>query len=424
MQRAVARLVASGLVETRPGVGNFVARTASAAGTGDMEWQTTGLGPERAGPTPVGSTLRDVGPSTIALHSGYPAPDLLPLREVRSALQRAIRDDSSHDRPPLAGSVELRGWFAREVRATDAQVRACDVLVTAGGQAALSAAFRAVAAPGDPIVMESPTYWGAIAAARQAGLVIVPIARTTGAPRPSDLDDALRGSGARLAYVQPTFANPTGAHWLPADRAAILRVAADRGAFLVEDDWARDLAIVEPRPPLVADDPDGHVVYIRSLTKSASPALRVGAVIARGPVGQDRRRVGVQRSLRLAGPAERRARRRDPAVLADASRRLRRELRYRRDALAAALTAHAPSLATAALPDGGLNIWARLPRDVDAATITARCLADGVAVSPGDEWFPAAVPAPHLRLNYGWADPTRFPEATRIVERVVATALG
>ena len=394
-------------------------------GVGDMDWQTTGLGPQRAGPTPVGSTLRDVGPGTIALNSGYPSPDLLPCREVRSALQRAVRDDSSHDRPPLAGANELRGWFAREVRAADAQVRASDVLVTAGGQAALSAAFRAVAAPGDPIVMESPTYWGAIAAARQAGLVIVPVARTTGAPRPADLDDALRASGARLAYVQPTFANPTGAHWLPADRAAILRVAADRGAFLVEDDWARDLAIVEPRSPLVADDPDGHVVYIRSLTKSASPALRVGAVIARGPV-RDRIAAALASSDLYVSPIL------QSAALDVVTRpswqthlaRLRRELRFRRDALAAALAAHAPSLDMAALPDGGLNIWARLPRDLDAAAITAQCLADGVAVSPGDEWFPAAVPAPHLRLNYGWADPARFPEAARIAERVVATAVG
>ncbi|MEH3154658.1 MAG: PLP-dependent aminotransferase family protein [Gordonia paraffinivorans] len=424
VQRAVARLVAAGLVETRPGIGTFVLGSTAATVTGDVDWQTTSLGPDRAGPTTVGSTLRDVGPGTIALHSGYPSSDLLPMRDVRSALQRAVRDGDAWDRPPLVGMTDLRGWFAREAAAGSASTapRPTDVIVTAGGQAALSAVFRALAAPGDPVVMESPTYWGAIAAARQAGLVIVPVARSAGAPRAEDVDDALRTSGARIAYVQPTFANPTGAHWLPAERAAILRVAADRGAFLVEDDWARDLAIEEPRPPMVSDDPDGHVVYIRSLTKSASLALRVGAVIARGPV-RDRIAGALASSDLYVSPVLQRA------ALDVVTRpswqthlaRLRRELRLRRDGLADAVSTYAPSLQLTALPDGGLNLWTRTPRDLDARTIAARCLAEGVAVSPGDEWFPAAVPGPHLRLNYAWADPARFPDAARIVERVVAS---
>ncbi|GAA2051977.1 PLP-dependent aminotransferase family protein [Williamsia deligens] len=421
VQKAIGRLVASGLVETRPGVGNFVLRSPSARGAGDVDWQTTSLGPDRTGPTPVGSTLRDVGPGTIALHSGYPSPDLVPLREVRSALQRAIRENP-WDRPPLVGVADLRAWFAREAAPglASAAPRPTDVVVTAGGQAALSAVFRALAAPGEAVVMESPTYWGAISAARQAGLVIVPVARGAGAPRVADMDEALRASGARIAYVQPTFANPTGAHWLPEERAAIMRVAADRGVFLVEDDWARDLAIAEPRPPLVADDPDGHVVYIRSLTKSASLALRVGAVIARGPV-RDRIAGALASSDLYVSPVL------QHAALDVVTRpswqthlaRLRRELRVRRDALAAAVSAHAPSLTVASVPDGGLNLWARLPQDLDAQGVAARCLAEGVAVSPGDEWFPASVPGPHLRLNYGWADPAQFPEAARIIERVV-----
>jgi DNA-binding transcriptional MocR family regulator len=424
VQRAVARLVAAGLVETRPGIGTFVVGRPSASPVGDVDWQTTSLGPDRTGPTTVGSTLRDVGPGTIALHSGYPSPGLLPMRDVRSALQRAARGDDAWDRPPLVGMPDLRAWFAREVAAGSAGAgpRPSDVVVTAGGQAALSAVFRALALPGDPVVMESPTYWGAIAAARQAGLVIVPVARTAGAPRAEDLDDALRTSGARIAYVQPTFANPTGAHWAPADRSVILRVAADRGAFLVEDDWARDLAIDAPRPPMVTDDANGHVVYIRSLTKSASLALRVGAVIARGPV-RDRIAGALASSDLYVSPVLQRA------ALDVVTRpswqthlaRLRRELRGRRDALADAVSAYAPSLQITALPEGGLNLWTRMPRDLDARTVAARCLADGVAVSPGDEWFPAAVPGPHLRLNYAWADPARFAEAAHIVERVITS---
>ena len=167
------------------------------------------------------------------------------------------------------------------------------------------------------------------------------------------------------------------------------------------------------------------MVYIRSLTKSASSTLRVGAVIARGPV-RDRIAGALASSDLYVSPVLQRA------ALDVVTRpswqthlsRLRRELHGRRDALAAALSAHAPSLEVAGVPDGGLNLWARLPRDLDAQAVAARCLADGVAVSPGDEWIPAAVSAPHLRLNYGWADPARFEEAARIIERVTAAAVA
>ena len=102
-------------------------------------------------------------------------------------------------------------------------------------------------------------------------------------PDPDELARAFEETGARLFYAQPTYANPTGAQWSTERAEQVLDVVRDHGAFLVEDDWAHDFGISTTPRPVAAQDDAGHVVYLRSLTKSVSPALRIAAVIARGP---------------------------------------------------------------------------------------------------------------------------------------------
>lgn len=393
-----------------------------------MGWQTAALGPVRGVP-PVGSTVREVPADAVAMNAGYPDAELLPLREVRSALGRAARATSAA-RPPIAGLPDLRRWFADELTEAEggaadqdsAAWRDTDVLIASGGQAALTSAFRALAGPGQSIVMESPTYWGAIGAARQAGLTVVPVARTNGAPSAADLDAALATSGARLVYVQPTFANPTGDVWPVAARREILDVLIAHGAFAVEDDWARDFAIDADPGPLATADAGGHVVYLRSLTKSVSPTLRVAGVIARGPA---RRRIEgalVHSDLYVSPILQ-------TAALDVVSRaawrthrqRLPRLLAQRRDALLDAL--RSVEGIEVRRPPGGLHVWVRLPdigadgADVEPDDVAARALAAGLVVSPGTEWFPAEPTGPYLRLSYAAVTADRYPEVADILAR-------
>lgn len=421
VQRALAQLVAEGVVETRSGSGTFVRKRPVVEAVPDVSWQTAALGPERSGTPAIGSTMRQIPHDTIAMHSGYPDAELLPLREVRSAFVRIAKRDEAFARPPTAGLPELRRWFVDDLGADG--WRDTDAVIASGGQAALAATFRALTTPGDAIVMESPTYWGAISAARQAGLVIVPVPRTEGAPSAADLDDAFGSSGARVVYVQPTFANPTGDVWSPAQRDAVLSVVRDHRAFVVEDDWAHDFAMDGPAPsPLVNADRDGHVLYIRSLTKSLSLSVRVAALIARGPV-----RARIENALTVSdlyvAPILQ-------AVALDVvSRpawrthltRLRRTLQVRRDALLGALATGAPMIEVGAVPRGGLNLWAALPayttdgHPTDPDIVAARALAAGLSIAPGGEWFPAEPTGPYVRLNFAAASPDRYPDAVDIL---------
>ena len=428
VQRAMRALAALGLVESRPGVGTFV-RAARTARPRDYGWQTAALRFPRARIPALSTPVRSGAPDAIGLHAGYPDRALLPERLVRAALTRAARSDAALARPPAAGLPELRSWFADELAEATPAGRTPpaprDVVVLPGSQSGLSSVFRALVGPGQPLLMESPTYWGAILAAAQAGVRMVPVPSGPSGPDPDELARAFQETGARALYAQPNHANPTGAQWSQQRAAAVLDVVRAQRAFLVEDDWAHDLGIDTPARPVAAQDDAGHVVYLRSLTKSVSPSVRVAAVVARGPV---RDRILADRgaeSVYVSGLLQ--------AAALDVVtqpgwrthlRDLRARLRARRDLLVASLAEHAPTAHVEHLPRGGLNLWARLPDGTDLDRLARDCEADGVLVAPGDEWFPAEPSGPFVRLNYSGPDPDRFPEGARVIGAALARQQG
>ena len=419
VQKALQTLAARGLVESRPGAGTFV-RTVRTARPADYGWQTAALRSPTAAPRGLPTALRNIPNDVVAFHSGYPDSELLPVRIVRAALARASRSDAALSRPPAAGLPELQSWFAQELRGTTpagvASPTPSDVIVLPGSQSGLSTIFRSLAGSGQPILMESPTYWGAIRAAAQAGVEVIPVPSGADGPDPEVLSRAFEETGSRLFYAQPNYANPTGAQWTAELSEQVLDAVRANGAFLVEDDWAHDFGIETSSTPVAARDDSGHVVYLRSLTKSVSPAVRVGAVIARGPA---RERIVADHgasSMYVSGLLQHAA----LDVVSQPSwqthlRGLRHQLQSRRDLLLAGLRQHVPQAHIDLVPKGGLNLWARLPDGVDVELLARDCEAAGVVIAAGNEWFPAEPAGPFIRLNYTGGNPGAFPEGLRIL---------
>jgi DNA-binding transcriptional MocR family regulator len=424
VQRALRTLTGEGLIEARPGVGTFV-REARIARPADYGWQTAALRSPRSRIEPMPAALRSTPNDVIALHAGYPDAELLPARLVRAALTRAARGDAALTRSPVAGLPELQSWFARELgAATPAGITPpapSDVIVLPGSQSGLSSIFRSLVAPGQPLLMESPTYWGAILAAQQAGVRVVPVPSGPTGPDPAELARAFEESGARVFYAQPNYANPTGAQWPVELHGQVLEVVRSYGAFVVEDDWAHDFGITTSATPVAAHDDAGHVVYLRSLTKSVSPSIRVAAVIARGPA---RERILADRgaesmyvsSLLQVAALE---------VVTQPGwrthqRGLRDQLQSRRDLLASAVREHLPAAAVEQLPPGGLNLWVRLPDGTDVPRLVSDCERAGVVIASGAEWFPAEPAGPFIRLNYAGPNPARFGEGAQVIGAALA----
>lgn len=413
VSRAIATLVAEGLVVSRPGAGVFRAeRRAAPAERGDVSWQEVALSAEVADGqvrhTDAAGVLGALAmqPSDVLdLNSGYLHPSLQPERALAAALARAGRRPGAWGRPPVEGLPELRAWFAREIGGPDGALGASDVLVTAGGQSALSTALRSLVAPGAPVLVESPTYPGTLAVARAAGLRPVPVPVDRDGVRTELLAEAFAATRARAFVCQPLFHNPTGAVLAAERRGEVLRIARAAGAFVVEDDFARLLVHSDappPLPPLAVDDPDGVVVHVRSLTKTTSPSLRVGALTARGPAFERLRAVQAvdtffvprplqETALELVGaPAWARQLRDIGAALAD-----------RRRTAVDALARLRPELLGTWVPSGGYHLWLRLADGADDREVAAAARRNGVALTPGRPYFAAEPPAPHLRLSYG-----------------------
>ncbi|GAA1039295.1 PLP-dependent aminotransferase family protein [Streptomyces murinus] len=424
VSRALAQLAAEGLVVTRPGAGAFRARPRThEAPAGDTSWQEVALSadgaadlvPRTVDATGVTVSLAAPPPGVLEFNGGYPHPSLPPGGARGGAPARGGRRPGAWGRPPLEGLPELREWFAREIGGA---VTAAEVLIAAGGQSALATALRALAPPGAPVLVESPTYPGMLALARAGGLRPVPVPVDRDGVRPELLADAFRATGARVFVCQPLFQNPTGAVLAPGRRAEVLGIARAAGAFVVEDDFVRRLVHADAGPlprPLAADDPDGVVVHVGSLTKATSPSFRVSALAAHGPVLERLRAIQVVDSFFVPRPLQ------EAALELVGSpawprhlRTLSGELKERRDAMAAALALRLPELALPHIPSGGYHLWARLPEGTDDDAFSAAALRAGVALTPGRPYFSAEPPAPYVRLSFAAvAGPGEIAEGVR-----------
>lgn len=198
-------------------------------------------------------------------------------------------------------------------------------------------------------------------------------------------------------------------------------VVVGRDAFLIEDDWAHDFGIDSTPQPLAGLDNTGHVIYVRSLTKSVSASIRVAAVVARGPVRDRILADAVAESMYVSRLLQTAAL--DVVTQPAWSSHLRalsNQLRNRRDLMVESLRVHAPAAHLEAVPSGGLNTWVRLPDGSDVARVVQICESRGLLITSGDESFPAEPAGPFVRLNYAGPDPGAFGDAARILASVLS----
>ena len=414
VQRALARVAAEGVVVAYPGRGTFVAdQPASSREPPDYGWQAIPLGGRGVDAGGLDRILAIPEEGVISLAGGFPEASLLPAGLLGAAGARAARKSSSWSRLPLAGLEDLRAWFAREA---GADVTAADVLVTSGGQSALSIVFRALGRPGDPVLVESPTYVGALASARAAGLEPVPVAVDPDGIRVDYLEATLRRTRARVIVLQPTCANPHGAVLSPERRERVHELAEQFRAFVIEDEYARDLYYEPPPPPLLmSGDRNGHVLYLRSLTKSTAPGLRVAGLIARGAARERLQSAWVVNDFFVSGLLQQTALEVVTSpVWQRHLRALRKELVLRRDALIAALETHLPGWRPFCTPRGGLALWVELPATTpEDEALVRQARAAGVGLVPGSLWFAAEAPGRFVRLSYAGAGVPDLDEAVR-----------
>ena len=336
---------------------------------------------------------------------------------VAEAMTAAVRDDlpglmldTGYD--PF-GLPALRDRIAAYLTRMGVRTDADQVLVTSGAQQALHLIGSQLGGPGSSVVMENPSYIGAIDAFRTTGNRLIPIPVDEDGGRVEVIGVLGTSAPVRLVYVIPTFQNPTGTVMPESRRRELARLAGESGFFVVED-LTPDLTLgVDSPPPIAAFDPGEHVLTVGSLSKLAWGGLRVGWVRASRPI-IDRLVAGKIVADHSSSLVTQAIGARVFERLDEVAARSRQAGAERRTVLMSALAERLPDW-TWTEPRGGLSLWVRLP-GADAVSFSRLAATLGVVVRPGPLASPDGGFRDHIRIAYG-SEPDRLVDG---VERLAA----
>lgn len=369
-------------------------------------------------------------PGIISLAGGMPDRGVFRLEETREAMARVFRDHAPEalNYSPNPGITALRAFLAeRMARIENIHCDPEEILVCSGGLEGIRHAFNALLNPGDPVLVEDPTYMVALQVCRELGGIPAGIPGDDDGMIPEALDETAAGiaraggPAARILYVGPSFQNPTGRTWTLARRQAVLEVAARHDLAVVEDHAYGELRYDGGSLPSLKSLAPERVIFVHTFSKIFGPGLRLGWVAAdRGLIerlgllklGTDQCSSALTQRLALAyGEA---------GGLEVQVRRARVLYRRKRDAMLAAL-ADFPSRTPWLRPEGGFFLWAEV--DCDTEALLRRAIEGyGVAFVAGSCFFAdpgSAAARCSLRLSFSYVPEDRIPEAIgRLTEAV------
>jgi 2-aminoadipate transaminase len=375
------------------------------------------------------------GRDIVSFAPGYPAPQTFAWADFQEIARELLAgsDGSVLQYGPTRGHRPLLDAISGIMAQRGVQTSTDRLLVTTGSQQGLDLVARVLLDPGDVVLVELPTYTGAITAFRNVQAKMVGVRQDADGIDLGALEETVdrlqrEGRRIRFLYVVPNFQNPTGLLIGRQKRRALLEWAERRNLLIVEDDPYRDLyfedsASEEDVRPIKADDAGGRVVYLSSFSKTLAPGYRVAWIDAPAPLAA-KLEMAKQATDLLTGSFDQR-------IVYEACRRgvldrqlpvLRAHYQEKRDVMVAALKKELGSQVTWPDPRGGFFLWATLPDPIDSDTMVPRAVEHGVIYVSGDAFFVDAQAARQganiIRLSFSAPTPSRIEEG---VARLAAT---
>ncbi|MBI3531062.1 MAG: PLP-dependent aminotransferase family protein [Burkholderiales bacterium] len=359
-------------------------------------------------------------PGIISFAGGLPSPKTFPVDEFAAACAKVLRDDAAAALQYAAseGYGPLREMVAASL---PWPVEPAQVLITTGSQQGLDLVAKVLIDQGSRILVETPTYLGAL----QAFAPMEPQVQSVASDEEGvDIADLRRvqaaGTPARFLYVLPNFQNPTGRTMSETRRAALSTCAAELGLPLIEDNPYGELWFDSPPPaPLTARNPEG-CLYLGSFSKVLAPSLRLGFVVA--PKTLFPKLLQAKQAADLHSPGF------NQRVVAEVMKdgfldrhvpRIRALYKTQRDVMLAALAQHMPPGVTWNQPDGGMFLWARLPQGMDTAALLPHAVDRGVAFVPGAAFYADHADVRTLRLSFVTASEQEIQQGVTALAAVI-----
>jgi 2-aminoadipate transaminase len=361
-------------------------------------------------------------PEIISFAGGLPSPDTFPVERLRASADSILTSapTAALQYGPTEGYPALREWIAARHSTGSVRIDPANVLVTTGSQQALDLLGKVLIDVGSRVLVETPTYLGALQAFSLSEPQFVSV--------PSDENGLLPGAltpqfiaGARFCYCLPNFQNPTGRRSSLQRRTELAAVASSNGLLLLEDDPYGALSYAgDMLPTLLSMNPD-NTVYMGSFSKVLAPGLRVGYLIA--PPALHRKLVQAKQAADLHTPSftQRIVYETIKDGFLDTHIPTIRTLYSQRcNVMLEAMSQHFPATASWNRPQGGMFIWVQLPAGIDSMPLLDKAIAQNVAFVPGAPFFANEPQANTLRLSFVTVPPEKIQKGIATLGALIA----
>jgi len=370
-------------------------------------------------------------PDVISFAGGMPAPEVFPIEQFKQACVKVLDENGPAclQYGSTDGYLPLREMIARHTGRYGINVTSDNILITSGSQQALDLIGKIFINPGDRILVESPTYVGAIQAWRAYGAEFIPVPFDGDGMRTDDLEARLR-AGPKFIYVLPNFQNPTGVTLSYERRLKLIELADRYGVPIIEDDPYGQLRyegenlpaieVLDSQTRLQSDCYSGNVIYLSTFSKTLAPGIRLAWVIAPPEI--------INKLMLAKQGADLHTSTFNQIVAHEVAKGgflnkhvklIRQVYKERLDVMIETLSEHMPASIKWTKPQGGLFLWVTAPDFINCQDLFDDAVKEKVAFVPGITFYAEGGGHNSMRLNFSNATPEKINEGIARLSRVM-----
>ena len=370
-----------------------------------------------------------IKPEVISFAGGLPAPELFPIEEMKRVSLKILEESGQQalQYSPTEGFPPLRQKIAKRMEKLRVGTYSDNILITNGSQQGLDFSGKIFLDAEDVVIVESPSYLGAINAFRAYQCKFVEIPTDDNGMIMEELERALNTTkNVKMIYVIPDFQNPSGRTWSLERRTKLIELANKFDLPIVEDNPYGELRFEGERIPSIKSlDREGRVIFLGTFSKTFCPGLRIGWVCASDEILNKYILVKQGADLQSNSMSQRELNEFLESYDLDGHiEKIKRLYKERRDLMINAIKEYFPSEVKYTYPQGGLFTWAVLPEHINARELMVKALERNVAFVPGGAFFPNGGNENTMRINYSNMPGDRIVEGIKVLGEVIKESLS
>ena len=371
-------------------------------------------------------------PDIVSLAGGMPNLSAFPMDMMASVVEKLIKDNGQEalQYGNGQGHPKLREQICDVMALEGIRAHPDDVIITTGSQQALDLISRIFLDPGDVVLVEAPSYVGALGTFHQYEGRVVHVAMDNHGLIPDALREAIKvtraaGHKIKFLYLIPNYQNPAGVLLSPERRTEILEICREAAIFVIEDNPYGLLGFDGPSPNAMRAEDSENVIYLGSFSKTICPGFRIGWALVPQAL-KEKLVIASESSILCPSNFSQLS---ISSYLSDQPWRdqiaaFTKLYKVRRDAMLETLEKHFPKEATWTKPGGGFYVWVTLPPEIDTKAMMPKAIVSKVAYVPGTAFYADGLGSWSMRLSYCYPTPERIREGVKSLGAVISNEMS